>query len=309
MSKILCILRAGEGGIQKSWIPHVSRYVDVAISTFGTYQGDELNVPVRHHFNGSRMGGVHDFFLRNPGLIDTYTHFWLVEDDLYIPEIVALLIKSFAAVQEFELFAPTLSGDSYFGHAISVANRSFVFRLTNFVEQMSPVFSRRLLLKCLPHLNENYSGWGLEWLWHKYTRELGGFTAALDCAAIYHTRQGGSGQLYKNMPPGTPSPQEQLDTFMSRHGLQRSQFEFAAVKRGGSRRIVAGAEFFELSVRGYRYLAPMNVAAYKWCSTEALSSLQNADGNELAQARAFLSDVSKTKTFEDFMDLVDQVSS
>src|SRR6516165_8089900 len=182
-SKILCILRAGEGGIQKSWIPKVSQYADVAVSTFGTYQGDDLNVLARHHFNGSRMGGVHDFLLRNPGLIDAYTHFWLVEDDLYIPETAVLLIKNFAAVQEFELFAPAVSGDSYSSHAISVANRSFVFRLVNFVEQMSPVFSRRLLLKCLPHFNENYSGWGFEWLWDKYVRELGSFTAALDCAA------------------------------------------------------------------------------------------------------------------------------
>ena len=251
------------------------------------------------------MAGVQDFFVHYPELLTQYSHFWLVEDDLFIPEQTAILIKSFAKIRGFSLFAPQISGDSYFNHCISVNNPGFLFRVVDFVEQMSPVFSRDLFKKCLPSFNENYSGWGFEWLWQKYVAESDCFTAALDCAVIYHTREGGKGTLYKNAPPGTLPPKQEMDALLEKYGLNTSSANFAAVVHNAQvcQKIVSGMELIEQGVKGYRYLSSVDRNMYRRCIEFLVGNTLQADPTIISLVIRFLESLVESQEFKRFLEI------
>jgi hypothetical protein len=80
-----------------------------------------------------------------------------------------------------------LTLDSIAGHIVTLTNRSFKLRFTNFVEIMAPCFSRNFLKRCAPSFGANLSGWGLDYLWPTWA-ESPSKVAIIDSVAVRHTR-------------------------------------------------------------------------------------------------------------------------
>lgn len=249
-AKILCIVRCGAKGIQNAWIAKARAHIDVALSWYE--EGPAGGSPAEHFCVGPKWRGVADYFNKNPGQLEEFSHFWFAEDDLYIPEETVVIAKRLAEEPHFKLMAPTLGGGSFYSLYIALSNRSFLFRIVDFVEIMAPIFSKDLLKLCLPTFNDNHSGWGYEWYWQRAVENLGGLTAALDCAPMFHTRPVGGGTLYA----GAPAPKEEMHQFLKKHDLQHRLTNFAGAqsRAGGKTDLVWGAELVERAVEGYRYL-------------------------------------------------------
>jgi hypothetical protein len=69
-----------------------------------------------------------------------YRYVWLPDDDLVLKQSDINELFGIAARLDAKLCAPALHPESYFSHLITMANKSFTARRTDFVEVMMPAF-------------------------------------------------------------------------------------------------------------------------------------------------------------------------
>jgi len=108
---------------------------------------------------------------------------------------------------------PALSHDSVrpMWHHL-LRDEECLYRKTNFVEVMIPMFKERVLADLIPYFAEEKNGWGLEALWTKICAPLG----VLDGTPIRHARPAGSAH---SLSGHKEDPKRQADAFRARHGL------------------------------------------------------------------------------------------
>jgi hypothetical protein len=120
----------------------------------------------------------------------------------------------------FELFEqsglviaqPALTFESTRVWGVTHEDPQSLWRETNFVEVMAPIFRRDVIEEMIPLFLEEPNGWGLEAYWSTKIAPIG----VLDATPIVHTRPVGSAD---SLSDGMPA--EQLATeFRTRHGLQ-----------------------------------------------------------------------------------------
>ena len=66
---------------------------------------------------------------------------------------------------DLDVWQPSLTDRSYVGWPHTRQVIGGVFRFVPFVEIMAPFFTRAALARCWPTFRENYSGWGIDFLW------------------------------------------------------------------------------------------------------------------------------------------------
>jgi hypothetical protein len=186
----------------------ISAYEDISLAAQPTY---------RHLFVGGKFEGIDHFFQSHPNIIEEYTHFWLLDDDLVVPKSTVMNIIELLKYFSFPLSSPSLAPESYFSWPIMLQNKNFLVRATNFVEVIAPIMSADFLKRALPHFSESRNGWGYEWLWHRLLAEMSEPAAIFDCAPVVHTRPVGGGVLYKNGPPVNKF--KEMQKFWTAHDL------------------------------------------------------------------------------------------
>jgi hypothetical protein len=146
-----------------------------------------------------------------------YDRVWLPDDDLSATK--AEINSLFDIVEKYALALaqPALTADSHLGHLITLRNRSFHLRFTNFVEIMAPCFSRDFLKQMLPSFNENLSGWGLDFFWPTKISDWKRI-AIIDAVTVCHTRPVG-GPNYRHLVGGGKDPQQELRDLLAKHGV------------------------------------------------------------------------------------------
>lgn len=164
------------------------------------------------------MQGVKAFLEAFPNVFEEYLYIWLLEEDLFIPTSTVKSVISACQWRVFPIFQPSLTVDSYFSFAVTVQNKQFYVRATDFVEQMCPALSTNFLSSIYQSFDENYSGFGYEWLWQRRFEEIGDFAAILDHAPVYHVRPVGGGSLLSSMP-GQTTRADELKAFLREHKL------------------------------------------------------------------------------------------
>jgi len=259
------VLRAGAGSLHRSWKRVCAREVDVAISLYDDSAVDAAEFVAVHRCPGSKFGGLAAFFAENPAIIDDYTHFWLFEDDLYLPFDSVPAMRAVLDRDGFPLCGPSLAPESFATWPITIRNRAFQWRATNFVEIMAPVMSRAFLRRALPLFGANYSGWGYEWVWQAMLGEMGACSAIVDSAPVVHTRPVGSGNLYT--AAGSISPHAEMDALLAKHGIDRHAVPFRNLfgMARAERRLVLGAEFSAVALEGCASLREHHPETYETC--------------------------------------------
>jgi len=252
--RLLIVIRAGRDSIHRSWLWTLRQQADVAVSS---YDGSELSGPgirYAHQFAGGKLQGIMAFMEEYPSIIDEYDYFMLLDDDLILSfdslrRIVALLGRF-----PFPLASPALSYDSFFSWPLMLANDRFLFRCTDFVEVMMPIMSREFMLAAMPAFNDNFSGWGHEWLWRKMLNERRTFAAIFDSAPVTHTRPTGRSDFLKDRPPDAPTLQQELETMLAKYQLDESiPFRnYFGVTNGDPPRLLIQDTFVEVAREGYR---------------------------------------------------------
>jgi hypothetical protein len=123
----------------------------------------------------------------------------LADDDLEFYFSVDHFI-TFCANQNFTIAQPSLTHDSYYSFEITRHHPGLIYRTTNFVEEMCPVFEashfRRVIGKC----DQCISAWGLGVYWAVALQE-GQLAAVVDAFQMRHYRpiapEQGGGKFYQ----------------------------------------------------------------------------------------------------------------
>lgn len=232
--KYLVVLRCGDQSLHPNWVSG-PRGFDLAVSYFG---GDaERPFPEAafvHRYKGGKWDGLADFFRSFPELLGQYDYFWLPDDDILTD--AAAIDRLFAAVAaaRLELAQPSLTPESYLSHLLTLTNPAFDYRLVNFVELMAPVLSPRLLAKVLPLFGCSRSGFGIDYVWQRFTAAPERDVAIIDSVAVTHTRAVG-GALHRMIrDAGHLSPQQEEELFLAPYGaINRTRVTFGGKLRHG----------------------------------------------------------------------------
>lgn len=220
-SKRLIVVRAGDRSLHRDWLlsSRTDRY-DVVVS----YYGDGEYMPTAgesvHYFKGGKLEGVFDLFKKRTDLLENYSHIWLPDDDLATNADDIDKLFETAETHNIQICQPSLSWKSYYSYFVTLNNKRFVLRYTDFVEMMAPLFTSCALRRALPLFESLRFGWGADEIWCRLlpTPEFG--SAIIDAMTVDHLRPLQSGGLYNV----ARSPmQERIET-LQRAGVSCAPF-------------------------------------------------------------------------------------
>jgi hypothetical protein len=187
--KNLVIVRAGDTSLHEQWITAgEDRNWDLIVN----YYGDDPN-----RFQSSEIRCIRSKSTKYPALqkllidigedVSRYGYVWLADDDLSCTQSDINQLFDICRQYRLHLAQPALTPDSHISHVLTLRNRSFTLRFSNFVEAMAPLFSMEFLQKAWPTFSEVQSGWGLDSLWPLLLPDWKSI-AIVDAVAVRHTR-------------------------------------------------------------------------------------------------------------------------
>lgn len=209
MSKNCLITSVGINSLHQKWIEgrcdfdlHLIVYDD----SINNYLSD---TPYIVHQCGYKLRNVYNYFLGHPDFLDKYDFFYMPDDDVEMSSSDINAI--FEAMRKYNLkIAQPALKMSYFTWNHTQRDRYCRLRYTNFIEMMVPCFSKDALKKILFTFNENETGWGTDFHWHKLINASSTDMAILDEISIVHTRPIQSGQ---------PKHFKELEEYQIKYGL------------------------------------------------------------------------------------------
>ena len=186
----LVVIRCGDASLHPEYVNQNAEF-DVVLSYFGNQLPYDLtHVQYVHYCKGSKWEGLNAFFQTNPSIWQAYDYIWLPDDDLSADVDTINQFLHIARQEQFDLAQPALTHNSYWSFLITRQVQGLLYRLTNFVEVMAPLFHRDAFAQCVETFAENKSGFGLDFLWRTLlkNRKIG----IIDQTPVFHTRPVGS---------------------------------------------------------------------------------------------------------------------
>lgn len=189
-SKNLVIVRAGDDSLHESWLtPATDRDFCLAISYYGKQPerwADEADRWAQA--KGPKWGPLADFIDENWEWISQFDHVALPDDDLSATATDWSSLFRTVRELDLDLAQPSLDYASYWTHQITARRPAYRARFTNFVEVMTPTFSRWALEVCLATFRMSPSGFGLDVVWPVILQKAGRRMGIVDEVAFGHTR-------------------------------------------------------------------------------------------------------------------------
>ena len=189
----LVIVRAGTGSIHRGWTrdiaPH-DRNWDLCVDWYGSIADFEEDSDAEYHIIQSgtqKWPGVQELFHAG-------SPFWHYDYVAFPDDDLAWSWRgvnvAFERMRDFDLLLgqPSLDPASHVIHDITRRVEGSSIRYTNFVEVMTPIFSRAALRLCVPTFGLSRSGFGLDHLWPKRLGEPEHRIAIIDETSVAHTR-------------------------------------------------------------------------------------------------------------------------
>lgn len=231
---VLVILRCGDQSLHRPWRNKDSRW-DLAASYFGN--DPELQFPEAryvHRYKGGKWDGIYNFCKSNPDVLEKYDYFWFPDDDIAAdPDALNRLFR-IVEDNNFELAQPSLQPGSYCSHLITLHNSKFQYRNVNFVELMVPLVSRELFVKLLPLFEKARTGFGIDFVWNRFTSDPSKAVAIIDAVQVKHTRAVGGALHAMIKKTGVSSAQEEQDEFLKPYDdVSKILISFGGLTVGG----------------------------------------------------------------------------
>jgi hypothetical protein len=215
----LVILRAGDASLHEQWLDgDAERNWDLIINYFGDdparYRNDDVR---RIDSKGPKWPALHDLIQKLGEDVFCYDRVWLPDDDLRATKDDINLFFDIVEKHALTLAQPALTRDSHLGHFVTLHNRSFHLRFTNFVECMAPCFSRDFLKQMLPTFNANISGYGLDYI---RATKISDWTrvAIIDAVTVCHTRPVG-GPNYVHVASAGKTVHQEMREVLTKYGI------------------------------------------------------------------------------------------
>jgi hypothetical protein len=113
--------------------------------------------------SGMKYNDIYHHFSFN--LFEQYKYIYIPDDDTSLDFQELKFFLDIMEEENIDLAQFSLSSDSLASHSITFNHLDSVYRITNFIEGMSPIFSRYAFRKVYETFPINKSSWGLDYLW------------------------------------------------------------------------------------------------------------------------------------------------
>jgi len=186
----LVIVRAGDSSLHDAWLtPEEDRDFCLAVSFYG--KAPERWVAGADRFveaKGPKWVPLADFIDDNWEWVSGFDYIALPDDDLNATATDWKTLFRTMRELDLDLAQPSLDYKSYWTHQITARRPAYRARITNFVEVMTPAFSRWALELLLPTFRLSPSGFGLDVVWPVIMQEAGKRLGIVDEISFQHTR-------------------------------------------------------------------------------------------------------------------------
>ncbi|MCG1020136.1 DUF707 domain-containing protein [Sutcliffiella horikoshii] len=201
--RFLIIARVGDTSYHREWLkPSIDKNFDLCLSYYGdSPEGIKNEADFYFESKGTKWPKIKEVIKALGERINQYDAIWLPDDDILTNSSNIKKMFELFTNQQFELAQPALTKDSFFSHAVTTEQTDYLWRYTEFVEIMAPIFSRNALNQCWETFDISLSGWGLDLLWPKLLGYPHKKIAIIDDTSVQHTRPIGTGGIYKYFSP------------------------------------------------------------------------------------------------------------
>jgi hypothetical protein len=220
--RFLLMTRAGDNSLHRNWLgTKAPRNFDLLVSYYGAQEGRYRDDGEFYHvLAGPGWPAYHEIMRDNPQLIEDYEYVGFADDDLDADTATWNASFTFCRRHRFDLAQPSIVGP--ISYPITAPVPGLLYRSTNCVEIMCPIFSRRALRICYSSFGESVSGWGINHIWPRLLAPHSGKMAIIDCLSVTHTKALGSGLLYKVMGDRGVDPTAEMYSVMARNGIEHA---------------------------------------------------------------------------------------
>ncbi len=189
----LVVLRAGTTSLHRGWardIDPADRNWDLCISWYDSFARFDEDPDADYHIlqpDVQKWQAVHRLFWQDSPLW-RYDFVAFPDDDLAWSWRGVNI--AFERMRDFDLLLgqPSLDPSGHVIHDITRRHDGTALRFTNFVEVMTPIFSRDALRRCAETFALSRSGFGLDHIWPKLLGEPEHRIAIIDETSVVHTR-------------------------------------------------------------------------------------------------------------------------
>ena len=189
----LVILRAGPSSLHTAWardIPPEDRSWDLCISWYADPERFIEDPDAEYHAvqpDVRKFGALHQLLHRDSPFW-RYDYVMAPDDDLAWSWRGVNI--AFETMREFNLLLgqPSLDPSGFPNHDITRQRPDCRLRFTNFVEVMTPIFSREALEICAPTFGLSRGGFGLDHVWSTLLGDPSNRLGIIDDTAAVHTR-------------------------------------------------------------------------------------------------------------------------
>jgi len=186
--KKYCVISAvGQNSLHREWIketPEFDLHLIVYDNSYTEFYNDTNFITCQ---KGYKMNLVYDYLTKNPIYLEKYEYFFIPDDDIQMDTANIAKLFKYMKTYNLSIAQPALT-DSYYTYEHTIKRKSTLLRYINFVEMMTPCFSREAMRKVMFTFNENNSGWGIEFHWSKIIGFSGNEMAIIDDIDTIHTR-------------------------------------------------------------------------------------------------------------------------
>jgi hypothetical protein len=189
-----CLYASAVGEYGKKYLEKIIRrfgykYFDYLIFC---YDNTSFNEPIFDRCQFIVEPGIKWYFAKKyltPEKCRNYRYIFFWDEDLDILDFSPEEFLKIMRQNRLQLAQPSLSGDSFFSHTITLANTRYkVGRYTDFVEVMAQIFDVDIWIKFWAYIEADWNFWG--WGYDLIMRDACGLSnmAIVDSQSVRHTK-------------------------------------------------------------------------------------------------------------------------
>jgi hypothetical protein len=193
MKKYLVISTVGNDSLHSEWIQDNPNF-DLVLLYYGNKE--EIvkeytkQTPYVYAAKGEKYHLLKSFILSEPEFVSQYSYIWLPDNDVSIS--TQSINKMFLLAEKYNLLLAQPAMIGYVSHQITLPQPENLLRYTNFVEVLAPLMSLDTLTLVKDTFDENYSGWGYDFLWPYMLNYPQDKIAIIDSIVMTHTKPVGT---------------------------------------------------------------------------------------------------------------------
>ena len=193
MKKYLVISTIGDESLHSEWIQNDPNFDLVLL-----YYGNKKEIakeytkqtPYVYMAKGEKYHLLKSFILSEQEFISQYSYIWLPDNDVSIS--TEDINKMFLLAEQYKLLLAQPAMIGHVSHRITLPQPNTLLRFTNFVEVLAPLMSLDTLMLVKDTFDENYSGWGYDFLWPYLLEYPQDKIAIIDSIVMKHTKPVGT---------------------------------------------------------------------------------------------------------------------